>query len=243
MWKTLIQRLCFSLLALALTAPRSCCIASGHVQAQAPRDTSAGVAAGSGPDSAPPVVIAPVASQPPSNSPALPPAAAAPAGGTPADSPELARLRALRAEQARAFQELRLVRDERLMLIQEDRAEYPIVAPLIVMGVGFGMSAMSLVVSYLDSIAYPGRMDPDLRATLIAMQVVGIPAGFGGFATVKYRINHRVNRARIRELAQEQKILQRELNEKKRRALDQWLVVPEVSLNDERLGLSIRRAF
>lgn len=244
---TLIQRLCFSLFALALTAPRSCCMAASHAEAQGPLvEVTAGGAAGSGPGSALPVVISP-AKREAAAEPSHAELTSAQAVNPPAsESPELTRLRLLRAEEARAYQELKLVRDERLRLTREDRAEQPITGPLIVMGVGFGMSAFSTALAFLTGIGHTSdgsELSPELRGLLIGAQVVGLPLGFGGLGTVRFRINLRENRLRIEELRSEERLLQRDLNDKKRRTLDYWSVVPELSQQERRLGVSVRHAF
>jgi len=216
------RTLCFSLLAVAITMPRGCCL------------TPASAAA----DSREPGVVA--------WPPAAPTAVAAPevAASTAAlEAPDVARLRAVRSRQAQLGSEIRRLHDEQRRLAIEDRDRYPITLPLVSMGVGTGVAGYGLSMWFLGNLdlGHSSYEPPrEFQVKTLSAAAAGGAWALLSLGVVRYRLNHRAHREEIRALRLERRELQRDMRRLDR---DAWSVLPDLSPGERRVGMRVRHVF
>ena len=166
---------------------------------------------------------------------------------------EVQQLRALRAEQTARYQRVRVLVEQERDLKREDSELYPVTFPLIMMGAGFGASAIGLGLLVLNGFNScnsrcqsgdaPNTRSRELDRAVLVTEAFAAPLGLTGLILCSYRVHMRPNRERVRELRQERRGLQRQFREEDRENRDAWSFIPDASMTERRAGLSIRHAF
>lgn len=223
------RTLCFSLLAVAITMPRGCCLTPASASADAHE---------------PAVVLLPL---PPSAEVAGPPAGVAPPVAVEptvaAEPPEVARLRAVRTQQAAVGAEIRRLHEEQRRLATEDRDRHPVTLPLITMGIGAGMAGVGLSLWFLSNLSLghsSQRPSQEFQLKTLAVGASGGAIALTSLAVFGTRLNRRTHRAEVAALRLKRRELQRDMRRLER---DAWSVLPDLSPTERRLGMSVRHAF
>lgn len=211
------RTLCFSLLAVAITMPRGCCLTPASASADARE---------------PAVVLMPL---PPSSESVEPPTAVEP--------PEVARLRAVRTQQAAMGAEIKRLHEEQRRLATEDRDRHPVTLPLITMGIGAGMAGVGLSLWFLSNLSLghsSQRPSQEFQLKTLAVGASGGAIALTSLAVFGTRLNRRTHRAEVAALRLKRRELQRDMRRLER---DAWSVLPDLSPTERRVGMSVRHAF